>query len=346
MQSLVNVLLSALAVHIVATSVSAQPKVTFVDDSLLSYEVTPSTQLRRTERGSILVGPLTGKHIVAQISPDLRQVRPLARHGAGPAEQTGWLVIAAAPGGRTIVVANQLDRTTVLGPSGKVELTTRAIMVPDGVAMCRGRVLLSGLHFGDGTNGTSEGVFEVDTARRVRLLYSTRRGSALRAFFGSTDMLAARGDRLIVGVPNRAELVVSDSGCVRFRTIPVRLPWFVPWDKADPMPAFTKPMQPRVTGVRFISDTRAAMLVIRAYRKAKFETFPGRSAAPIPRGSGPWAETVLVLVDLTTGRVIREQILSQFNWRFASDAELVAHTPDGGDRSGFILRPIEPTTKR
>lgn len=346
MQFPVSVLSAALVSLAVSSTTSAQPKATFVDDSLLSYNVKPSTQLRRTETGGFVVGPLTGKHVVAQISPDLRQVRSLARQGAGPAEQTGWLVVAAAPGGRTIVVANQLDRSTVLGPGGKVEMTTRAIMVPDGVAMCRGRLLLSGLHRGDGTNGTSEGVFEVDTARRVRQLYSTRRGLALRAFFGSTDMLAARGDRLIAGVPNRAELVVSDSGCGRFRTIPVRLPWFVPWDKADPMPAFTKPMQPRVTGVRLVSDTRAAMLVLRAYGKAKFETFPGRSAVPIPRGNGPWSETVLVLVDLTTGDVISEQTLSQVNWRFASDAELVAHTLDGGDRSGFILRPIEPTTKR
>lgn len=345
MQFPVSVFSAALVSLAVASTTSAQPRATFVDDSLLSYDVKPSTQLRRTETGGFVVGPLTGKHVVAQISPDLRQVRSLARQGAGPAEQTGWLVIAAAPGGRTIVVANQLDRTTVYAPDGRVERTARAILVAEGVAMCDQRLFLTGVHNG-GVQGITEGLFEADTGRRVRLLYNTRQGSAVRPTLGSTDMLAVRGTRMLMGLPNRAELVVSDDKCGNFKSLPVAIPWFTPWDKHEGGYPFVKPIQTRTIGVRLLSDSKAAMLILRAYKGANYETAPPSGARPLPQGKGPWAETVLVLVDLNTGRTVGEQVLPQFNWRFASDAELVAHTLDGGDRSGFILRPIEPTTRR
>jgi len=334
------------AIFLVAAQLAhAQEKTMFVDDALLAHEVKASTQLRRADDGTLVVGPLTGPNIVVRIGKVMDNARPLARKGAGPAEQIGWLVLAAAPGGRTIVVANQLDRTTVYAPDGKVERTAGAILVAEGVAMCDQRLFLTGVHNG-GVQGITEGLFEADTGRRVRLLYNTRQGNAVRPTLGSTDMLAVRGTRMLMGLPNRAELVVSDDKCGNFKSLPVAIPWFTPWDKHEGGYPFVKPIQTRTIGVRLLSDSRAAMLILRAYKGAKYETAPPSGARPLPQGKGPWAETVLVLVDLNTGRTVSEQVLPQVNWRFASDTELVAHTLESGDRSGFVLRPIEPTTRR
>lgn len=329
---------------LVATPLTAQSSLRFVDDSLVNYEVRSSTQLRRLDNGDFVVGPLTSSATLSRIDANQRQTRRLASRGGGPSEQSGRLVVATASGQRTVVVANELNRTTVYARNGSVEKSTISIMAPDGAGLCGQRILISGLHNG-GSSGLSEGVFEVDSARRVRLLYSTKRGRAIRPTIGSTDMMAVRRDRLIAAIPNRAELVVSDSGCRTFRSVFVQLPWFEPWDAFDPSIPFVKPIQPRVIGGRWVTDELAAMLILRAFRDAKFEA-PPQGARAVPRGAGPWAETVLVLVDIRTGRVASEQVLSQHDWRFASDSEIVAHTLNGEDRSGFMLQRIQPTMGR
>ena len=327
-----------------ASPLTAQSTRRFVDDSLVNYEVRSSTQLRRLDNGDFVVGPLTSSTTITRISADQRATHRLALRGGGPGEQSGRLVVATATGQRTVVVANELNRTTVYAGNGSVERATVSIMAPDGTGLCGQRILISGMHNG-GSSGLSEGVFEVDSERRVRLLQSTKRGRANRPTLGSTDMMAVRRDRLIAAIPSRAELVVSDSGCRTFHTVSVQLAWFLPWDVFDPSIPFVKPIQPRVIGARWVSDELAAMLILRAYRGAKYEA-PPQEARPVPRGNGPWAETVLVLVDTRTGRVNSEQVLSQHDWRFASDSEVVAHTLNGEERSGLMMQRIQPSRVR
>ncbi len=296
-------------------------------DSSLSFRRNTLTQFERLNTGEIVAGPLAKGDNAALLLIDssLRRVRELVRTGAGPNELRGFLLLGSDGAGGIVAGSWPLARAKQLSTSGMAGVTSPLPGLVAGIGVCNNEIMMAGIQLVDGAR--IAGVFAGNSSgNTVRTLFRLHQPEAnASAFFRDpiAQMLSVRGDRALIAMSNRPEVVVADSACRAFRRLRIAADWFTPWDEpVDGLP-WTGPMRPKTYAVRWHSDTVGLLLTYRANPKAQYFTDQKSRSSPVqPKGlKVPLAVTVLTAFDTRDGRVLAERVL-ELGWHFLSANEL------------------------
>jgi hypothetical protein len=233
--------------------------------------------------------------------------------------------MASTGDGGVVISSMELGRTQLISVKGAEAASAAALSMPDGVAMCRGQVLLSGV--GGVERGALPGVFvTMPGSKERRLLHSLRTGTTQRHSVFFNQQLSVRRDVMIAAIPNRAELAVSNAGCTSVHRVKVGLPWFANWDDMPESVPWVSAAKPTIKAVRWHSDSIAILFATRANPAATYvRTSPGSPPPPPPKARVPFVQAFLVAVNPFSGEVLAELEVPLYSWKFMSENELVAH---------------------
>ncbi len=301
-----------------------------IHDSVFEFRRTPLTDFQRLNSGEVAVGPLSGPEdaIVMILDQGLRKASNFVRRGAGPDELSGMLVIASDRRGGIVAGSFALGRAKNVSRSGEVTLSTTMPSSIVGIGVCGDETVMAGVETIGGAR--TAGVF---AARKedsnLRLLHplQPRRSEDVAALYvvGSTQMLSVNDGKILVAVPNRPEVIISDSQCRRFSSLEIGARWFEPWEAPAIGFPWNGPMRPTTYAVRWYAENVALLLTYRANPKARYFNDRKSRESPIQPAqlTVPLAETVLTAFDTRTGTVLAERVLDRVGWSFMGANELV-----------------------
>jgi hypothetical protein len=280
-------------------------------------------RFQRTRTGEIFVGPFyRGATALARVGADLQTIEPAVRRGFGPGEATGMFVYALSPDDGLILAARELGRSQVLSRDVTVRFGAPTLRQPDGVGMCGGRVVMTGSSLADGA--LASGVYAADSgAQQVTLLHALETDSARRIVGAVENLLSIRRDRIVAAIPNRPEVVVSDSGCRQFKRVVIPLAWFQPWTGRN---AGGPEVRPNVIDLHWHNDSVALLHIVRANPDAGIKKGSGPTDAPTASVANvPLFLSDLVAFDVETGRVLAYLNGRYMPYKFTSDGEVAVH---------------------
>ncbi|MEP6833470.1 MAG: hypothetical protein ABJB74_08750 [Gemmatimonas sp.] len=306
-------------------------------DSIVEFVAWPNLQAERLQDGRVLVAPLPSNTVVALVDKELNRSTLFMRSGHGPREAQsfpGAVIVASGSGIRALVSSRDPSRVTVFNSAGGIESEAPSIVRPDGIGFCDGAVYMSGVDvFGD---NFAPGIFKVTRGLPAEMIFPLREGNSERPSLNLVQEVHVNNGKVLVGRPNSPTVAISRRSCDDFHNVAVKLPWFVPWERALNIRSTEAPIQSVVRNVRWFDETSALLLILRAkpgsvYPKGAVSQGP---PARVPSRKAPpteaeiHIETVLVLFDVTTGAVLDQLILPRQGWSFLSNRELIRHSFD------------------
>jgi len=294
-----------------------------VQDTLFDHFIPGLTRFRRTLSGAMLVGPMLrgGETALARLNADLSTAERQVRRGFGPGEASGWFVFGVAGNDALVIAAEELGLVQVLEPGGSLRFSAPMLRHLDGVGLCGDRVVMTGSAHLAGV--LTSGVFAADSAQgEAELLHALRTDTTRRSVEPHVTLLSVRHDRALAGIPNRAEVAVSDSGCKTMRRVALPLPWFLPWSGN----AGGVDLRPHVVEVQWHNDTSAFMVVVRANPAAGVSSGAGVTDAPKARVvKVPMFLTDLIAFHVHSGRILAHESVPLTPYMFTSADEVSVH---------------------